>query len=313
MTEEPEVDCGDMFFYAYFRDWTELYKKGTIRDVTMKKYIQAAKWIEKLMPELKVKDLNRNTYQLLINKYGEEHERQTTMDFHHIVKGSIMDAVDDGAIRRDPTRKVVIKGKKPREKKIKYLNRNEFEKLIQTLELENEINWDWFILLTAKTGLRFAEGLALQKRDFDFKNQTLTINKTLDYKNGGGFAPTKNPSSMRTIKLDWKTCIQFNQLVTDLKDDSLVFIKDEHEVVYNSTLNDRLERKCKQAEIPVITMHGLRHTHASLLLYSGVSIASVAKRLGHSDMATTQKVYLHIISELENKDNNKIMSAMCEF
>ena len=119
MTEETEVDCGDMLFYAYFRDWTNLYKKGTIRDVTMKKYIQAAKWIEKLMPELKVKDLNRNTYQLLINKYGEEHERQTTMDFHHIVKGSIMDAVDDGAIRRDPTRKVVIKGKKRREKKIK--------------------------------------------------------------------------------------------------------------------------------------------------------------------------------------------------
>ena len=63
-------------------------------------------------------------------------------------------------------------------------------------------------------------------------------------------------------------------------------------------------------KITVITVHGFRHTHASLLLYNGVSIASVAKRLGHADMTTTQKTYLHIVQELENKDKNLIMSAM---
>jgi Phage integrase family. len=46
---------------------------------------------------------------------------------------------------------------------------------------------------------------------------------------------------------------------------------------------------------------------ASLLLYAGVSIASVARRLGHSSMSTTQETYLHIIRELENQDNDKIM------
>ena len=313
--EEVELDYGDKLFYVYFTEWTQMYKKGMIRDVTMQKYVNASKWIEKLTPDLRVCDLSRNTYQELINKYAEEHEKQTTLDFHHIIKGSIMDAVDDGVIRRDPTRKVVIKGKKPKEKKNKYLNRNEFEKLIHELDLGNEINYDWLILLIAKTGLRFAEGLALQKKDFNFRNQTLTIDKTWNYKCGGGFAPTKNASSMRTIKLDWKTCIQFEQLLRNngLNDDDLVFIKDKKKKIYNSTLNDRMERICKKANIQVISMHGLRHTHASILLYSGVSIASVAKRLGHSNMATTQKVYLHVISELENKDNNKVMSAMCEF
>ena len=316
MKEEiTEVDYGEMLFGEYFRKWTDMYKKGTIRDVTMKKYTMAAQWIDKLMPDLKVKDINRNTYQVLINKYGETHERQTVMDFHHIIKSSVMDAVDEEIIKRDPTRKVVIKGKKPRDKKIKYLNRNEFEKLLQTLELGDEINWDWFILLTAKTGLRFSEGLALQKKDFVFRSQTLIIDKTWNYKEGGGFAPTKNQSSVRKIKLDWKTCIQFEQLLNGsaLSENDLVFIKDKNKKIYNSTLNERLERVCKKAGIKIITMHGLRHTHASILLYSGVSIASVAKRLGHSNMSTTQKVYLHVISELENKDNNKVMSAMCEF
>nr|WP_240318469.1 tyrosine-type recombinase/integrase [Enterococcus gilvus] len=72
--------------------------------------------------------------------------------------------------------------------------------------------------------------------------------------------------------------------------------------MYNSTVNDLLERRCKAANVPLITLHGLRHTHASLLLFAGVSIASVARRLGHASMTTTQKTYLHIIQELENQD-----------
>ena len=80
--------------------------------------------------------------------------------------------------------------------------------------------------------------------------------------------------------------------------------------VYNSTVNDVLRRRCKQAQIPVISVHGLRHTHTSLLLFAGVSIDSVARRLGHSSMTTTQKTYLHIIHELENKDIDLVMRAL---
>ena len=80
--------------------------------------------------------------------------------------------------------------------------------------------------------------------------------------------------------------------------------------VYNSTVNETLTRRCKEAGIPVISVHGLRHTHASLLLFAGVSIASVARRLGHSSMTTTQKTYLHIIHELENKDVDLMMRSL---
>ena len=71
-----------------------------------------------------------------------------------------------------------------------------------------------------------------------------------------------------------------------------------------------LERHCNQAKIPVISVHGLRHTHASVLLFAGVSIASVARRLGHSSVTTTQKTYLHIIRELENQDIDLVMRSL---
>ncbi|WP_310652917.1 tyrosine-type recombinase/integrase, partial [Lactobacillus jensenii] len=76
---------------------------------------------------------------------------------------------------------------------------------------------------------------------------------------------------------------------------------------FNSTINIILERLWYHAEIPVISLHGVRHTHASLLLYEGVAVASVAKRLGHAKITTTQKTNLHIIQELQNKDNDKVM------
>lgn len=294
-------------FCDYYKQWITVYKEGAIRSVTMNKYNMAHHWLEKLIPDLAIGDLDRFAYQKLLNDYASEHERQTTMDFHHHLKCAILDAVDEGLIQRDPTRKAIIKGKTPREKKPKYLNQYELHKLLDDLDLKSEINLDWLLLLIAKTGMRFSEALALTPKDFDLSRQMLSISKTWDYKGNGGFLPTKNESSVRKIPLDWQTVMQFAELVKQFPEDDPIFVKGK---VYNSTANDLLARHCKKVEIPVISVHGLRHTHASLLLFAGVSIASVARRLGHSNMTTTQKTYLHIIQELESKDIDIIMRSL---
>lgn len=246
------------FFYDYYAQWITVYKEGAIRKVTMDKYLLTQSWIKRLAPDLKVCELTRITYQKLLNDYAKEHERQTTMDFHHQLKGAILDAVDEGLIERDPTRKAIIKGKKPRYKKIKYLNQFELHKLLSDLDLGQELNWDWFILLVAKTGMRFSEALAITPQDFDFSRQSLSINKTWDYKGKGGFLPTKNQSSVRKIQIDWQLIIQFSTLVKGLPQEEPIFISGN---VYNSTVNDILTRHCKKAGIPVISVHGLRHPY----------------------------------------------------
>ena len=296
-----------VLFCNYYEQWITVYKEGAIRPVTMKKYKMAHQWLLKLVPDMLLEDLDRISYQKLLNDYAEEHEHQTTLDFHHHVKCAILDAVDEGLISRDPTRKAIIKGKKPRDKKPKYLNQFELHKLIEDLELEDKVTWDWFLLLVSKTGMRFSEALALTPKDFDFSHQTLSISKTWDYKGNGGFLPTKNKSSVRKIQMDWLTVMQFARLVKNLPEDEPIFVEG---TVYNSTVNGILERHCKNAGIPVISVHGLRHTHASLLMFAGVSIARVARRLGHASMPTTQKTYLHIIQELESKDVDIIMRSL---
>lgn len=301
-----EINKDDLFC-DYYEKWIKIYKEGAIRKVTLDKYKMTLRWLRKLIPDLKIKDLTRISYQELLNEYALEHERQTTMDFHHQLKGSILDAVDEGLLDRDPTRKAIIKGKTPSVKKVKYINQFELHTLLDTLELKNEISWEWMILLITKTGLRFSEALALTPADFNFSRQSISVSKTWDYKGEGGFLPTKNQSSIRKVQIDWQTVIQFSQLIKDLPADQPIFVKGK---VYNSTVNGVLERYCKKAEVPVISIHGLRHTHASLLLFAGVSIASVARRLGHSSMNTTQKTYLHIIQELENRDVDLVMRSL---
>ena len=76
-------------------------------------------WLRRISPDIRLEELDRIRYQEILNVYTECHERQTTMDFHHLIKGAILDAVDNGLVVHHPTRKAIIKEKTP---KIKYLN-----------------------------------------------------------------------------------------------------------------------------------------------------------------------------------------------
>ena len=297
-----------ILLHEYFAQWIEVYKDGAVRERTLDKYWLSHRHLQEIAPNLKLVDTTRLEYQQILNTFAQTHEKATVMDFHHQLKAMLLDAYDEGYIQRDPTRKIVVKGKEPSEKKSKYLNEFELKLLLRHLDLTTFPNFDWMILLIAKTGLRFSEALGLTKEDIDLEQQMINVDKTWDYKSyTGSFKPTKNASSVRKVPIDWKLAMQLNQVIQDLPNGEPIFAQKR---VFNSTVNNLLKKHCEELNIPVISVHGLRHTHASLLLFAGVSIASVAKRLGHADMTTTQQTYLHIIQELENKDNTKIMQHL---
>lgn len=299
-------------FHKYYKEWIELYKKDAVRHATLIKYKLAHKHVKELCPDLHLHQIDRKNYQLLLNKFAENHERETTLDFHHHLKPCLVDAYEDGIIRINPTRKAIIKGNQKRKKKKKFLNMDKLQALLSELNLSSEVNWDWFIYLISKTGLRFAEALALTPADFDYENQQININKSWNYKfKDYGFQPTKNKSSNRKIFVDDSTLKAFKKLIKEKDPDQPIFVNQDQKI-FNSTVNSRLATLCRHANIPTISIHGLRHTHASLLLFQGVSVLSVSRRLGHANVTTTQETYLHIIKELETKDNRKILKHLKE-
>lgn len=309
-----EIDKTGERFADYFHTWFKREKEGTVKDITLKKYIMTGQWLRVIAPNIKIKDLDRFEYQKIINKYGETHEYQTTMDFHTHLKACTTSMFEDKIIDRNPALRAKITGMTPKKKPEKFMGLSELNRLIETLELSQNLNKDWVILILSKTGLRFAECMGLTPDDFDFDRRKMTINKTWDYKSNSGFAPTKNKSSMRTIDIDWQITAQLKPLIENLQRDEPIFIeKNEngsYKKIYNSTYNCFLKKKCKEAGVPIISLHGLRHTHGSILISQGVSTLSVSKRLGHSTVTTTEQIYLHITDELAKKDNTLMMGAL---
>ena len=107
----------ETLFCDYYKQWIEVYKKGAIREATMAKYLMTHKWLEKLVPNLKIINLNRTAYQQLLNDYAKEHERQTTLDFHHQLKGAVLDAIDVDYLLEILQERQLLKVKHQRQRK----------------------------------------------------------------------------------------------------------------------------------------------------------------------------------------------------
>jgi integrase len=75
----------------------------------------------------------------------------------------------------------------------------------------------------------------------------------------------------------------------------------KYKVINNNYENYVLRQFLAELNIEQITIHGLRHTHASILLYEGVNVSYVSSRLGHGEIETTFNNY-HVIKELEERD-----------
>lgn len=123
----------------------------------------------------------------------------------------------------------------------------------------------YLILLGLTSGARFGELVGLTRKDFDFNNNTITINKTWGYakRHPQGFGPTKNEASFRTIKLDKKTMNAFRRLFETVTPNlyGLVFYSPEskYKVISNTNANKLLQKTLQELGITPITMLGLRH------------------------------------------------------
>ncbi|WP_284185607.1 site-specific integrase [Latilactobacillus sakei] len=133
------------------------------------------------------------------------------------------------------------------------------------------------------TGLRYAEVLGLTVDDIDFKHKLISVNKTWDYKYHTGFKTTKNASSVRTVDVDKSTLVVIKQVIRQrrFKSHDRICIDLQGKLPVSATINRYLENLCYQLNISPISFHRLRHTHASILLFKGVNILSVSRRLGH--------------------------------
>lgn len=259
------------------------------------------------MSGIPIEEMDRRLYRKFIAEFGKDHAKSTVSKFNSLYHACVKDAMYDGDVTKDFIVGTDIVYNRKKTRKIDYLNIEETKKLTNylTTTLNHNFTAKYMILLAIATGARLGEIQALTWKDINFNFYTIDINKSWN-ETTKKFQPTKNESSKRIIRVD-ETTLHFIQ---DLKQNNhdMVFVNQYNTVPTSSAVNKTLRTCLKELEIdkPSFHFHSIRHTHVAYLLSKNIDLYIISKRLGHSDISTTSRVYSYLIDEYKNRADNQI-------
>lgn len=155
-------------------------------------------------------------------------------------------------------------------------------------------------------GLREGEMLALTLQDIDLEQAVIYVNKTYQRFHRQDIISTpKTPSSVRKVSMPAFLCDELREYIDMLYSptpDQRIF------TITKSKLTHRFHKLSEEAGLRRITVHGLRHSHVSLLISKKYDIFEVSKRIGHKSIKTTQDIYGHLFDEVQKTIANDLDS-----
>lgn len=239
----------------------------------------------------------------------------TIRKHHALLKTALSVAVTQDVLLNNPTDKVVPpKYKKP---KIKYYDVDEMKRLFKLVE---ETRLECVVWILGMTGMRRSELCGLTWNDIDFADKIITIesarvnvgSKIID-------KDTKNTHSTRKVSIDddlvnvllkEKQRQEHNRKILGkhyIESDYVIVM--EHGKPYRPNyLSELFTNFITNNNLPPLTLHGLRHTVASVANDAGVGMYEISKILGHSNTGTTSKIYTHLFDD-SHKDSMNIISG----
>ena len=197
------------------------------------------------------------------------------------------------------------------------------EELGRFLERVHDHRLATLFTVLATTGLRRGEGLGLRWSDLDLDAGRLAVRQTLlAINNHVTVGEPKTARSRRTVDLDPATVsVLRTHRKAQLEEraevglgrprrDGLVFTDQRGEPLHPNAVSRTFSRLVADAQVPVIRLHDLRHTHATLSLQAGVHVKIVSERLGHSSVTITLDVYSHAIPGLQRDAAAKVAALI---
>ena len=320
------ITTGNMSVDEWYKYWIANFKEGIVKDNTTKNYKQRYNFnIKSEIGSMKLQDVKQLHCQMILNnmfdcgKYsvGTIELVQTTL--HAIFKG----AVENNFIQKNPAENLKIKRRNDNGEERRVLTRE--EQRIFKEYAKNTLYYNAYCL-AMQTGLRVGEIGGLQWNDIDFENKFLYVQRTLlqDPKKGGFyFGDPKTKESKRKIPLTNEAInilnnqkLVQNKLKAKSKEwcsdwEGLVFRTINGKPVGGSTFrtmmvriinNINIDRQCSSEgkpyeEFQYCSMHSLRHTFATRCIENGIQPKVLQKIMGHSILATTMDLYVHVTDE----------------
>ena len=300
--------------------WWESYKHTVKPNTQLNVRRLLDNHILPLFGAYKLDKLTTPLIQNIVNKLADKTNKGEDGAFlyydslHALNKRILQYGVVMQAIPFNPAREVILprNTQKAKREKVKHFDNDELKSFLKYLDTLDVSRYRYYYEITLykfllATGCRINEALALSWSDIDLDNAIVHITKTLNYKLETN--SPKSKSSLRDIDIDQATVSMLKQYkrrqVQEAwqigRSETVVFSDFIHEYPNNRTLQTRLRTHFKRAKVTNIGFHGFRHTHASLLLNSGIPYKELQHRLGHSTLSMTMDVYSHLSKENAKK------------
>lgn len=306
-----KIEHDQMTVSQWLDIWYETFSNDWEVSTRAQRKISIDKQIKPRLGTYILQKLDRTTYKrVFINGLLKTHKPSSVQWHHNVFIAAVNAAVADEILSNNKYKNMGIEKDEGNEN---FLTPEELNVFLKTSQKSNNITAYTMILLLAFTGLRQGEAFGLKWKNVDFKKKTITVDCTRD---NYGVRTPKTRHSYRTIRVDdividqlkvyQKWCLEtkFQYGLQLDKNDDYVFISNHsglpcsYMVLQHAfkAIYKQLEKD--EIEINTITPHGLRHTHATILVNDGTPPKTVAKRLGNTvDMV--YKVYSHSTQEVE--------------
>ena len=308
LTEESGMTLGQ-----WLDKWLEDFMTLTVRESTLNSYKNITEHhIKPLLGDEKIGSITTGDIQKMYNwlrengRVSEHYEKgnalsDTFIRRVHMMLHEAMDAaVRERLIPKNPTEGTIIPKVNYAPKQI--LTEEQLEKFMEALK--QDPLWFDFFYTELTTGMRRGEICGLKWQDFDDKTGRLHIHRSVGTRKGGGVrvGETKTESGARTILLPPSTAEILKQRKKKSYSEWIFHNPTVPELPMNpSSAYRHLKTLLKNAELPLIRFHDLRHTFATHALNSGVDAKTLSGILGHTNASFTLDTYTHMTTDMHRK------------
>lgn len=271
----------------------------------------------------KIGSIKTYSIQKFINDMSKQYKPLTVEKASSVLNMTFEKAVAWGFIKESPYKHIELP-KDEKKQLDELLSMDEIERLFAYYdEVEKNKLHKCAFYLAACCGLRNSEIRALEETDIDFVNKTISVNKQDgEYINSNGEVTTgdtttKTLGSNRKIYVPNFVLECLNDYIKSLPykniNGKLFFNPQTGKVITKHCLSKRFKTLAFGLGLPdTLRFHDLRHLHATLLINSGATPASVAKRMGHSKISTTLETYTHSIDSVDKQTGVLIGNVVSE-
>lgn len=320
INEHSDIEqATSMIIDAWFEYWIDV-KRKTVRPNTVRNYTERYyKNIQKVIGKKLLTEVKPIHCQKVFTNMADEGYRTSTIYQTRIALFNMLEfAKENDVILSNPCKKSVKSDMGRPSQKKEALTIDVQKKFLEQAKGQSYENQYRFIL---QTGLRTGELVGLRWEDVDFKNKTVKIQRSMEYRYSVGewrVGEPKSKSGYRIIPLtDEAVRILLAQKEKNKKIKIIstewseyIFLCRKGKPVKNSTYDTALFKICDKAGINKFSMHVLRHTFATRCIEGGMMPKTLQKILGHSNIGITMNLYVHITEEEKQKEIDRVACVL---